>query len=115
MLLIPIFEKYKNVITYSEAPRTSQHERHRKQRGKSATPQMYQQKMHRIGYNEVVGIMGRSDNTAGRRAMNVMRAGGWGDGGKGQDEGLQHSGLQAAKGGLEVGLGSIDRGGSCWW
>ena len=24
-------------------------------------------------------------------------------------------GLQAAKGGSEVGLGSVDRGGSCWW
>ena len=24
-------------------------------------------------------------------------------------------GLRAAKGGLEVGLGSVDRGGSCWW
>ena len=25
------------------------------------------------------------------------------------------AGLQAAKGGSEVGLGSIDQGGSCWW
>ena len=24
-------------------------------------------------------------------------------------------GLRAAKGGSEVGLGSVDRGGSCWW
>ena len=26
-----------------------------------------------------------------------------------------HVGLQAAKGGSEVSLGSVDRGGSCWW
>ena len=26
-----------------------------------------------------------------------------------------HVGLRAAKGGSEVGLGSVDRGGSCWW
>ena len=27
----------------------------------------------------------------------------------------QHVGLRAAKGRSEVGLGSVDRGGSCWW
>ena len=46
--------------------------------------------MRRIDCNEVVGITGRSDDAAGRRVTDVMRAGGWGDGGKGQDEGLQH-------------------------
>ena len=102
MLLILIFEKYKNVITYSEAPRTSQHERHRKQRGKSATSQMYRQKMHHIGYNEVVGIMGRSDNAAGRRAMNVMRAGGWGDGERGRTRGYNTVVYELLRGGWKL-------------
>ena len=31
------------------------------------------------------------------------------------DETLCAGGLRAAKGGLEVGLGSVDQGGSCWW
>ena len=52
------------------------------------------------------------EETLGR---NTALAGTHGEGNEAGNNRIGDSGLQVAKGGLEVGLGSVDRGGSCWW